>query len=85
MLIYSNSIPEKRAFRRNGSRIRVLEEFMSANQSCAEYAPEADDNARRAYNGLLIAAKRLYAGEVSVAWRHGRVFLVRNDASADRD
>ncbi len=80
MLIYTSAIPEKRAFRRNGNRIRVLEEFISANQDCAEYAPEDGDNARRAYNGLLIAAKRLYADKVSIAWRRGRVFLVRHEA-----
>lgn len=82
MFVMVNEIPEKNAFRRRACRLGALESFMNSGYICAEYSPEADDNPRRAYNGLLMAIKRQYAGKIAISWRHGRVYLRKIGAEA---
>lgn len=50
----------------------------------AEFAPEAGDTIRRAYNGLLMAVRRQYPGQIGVYWRGGKIYLKRLTAGKKR-
>jgi len=54
-----------------------IESFLNSGFAFAEFTPEGSDNPRRAYNGLLMAIRREYAGRAAVLWRHGRIYLKR--------
>lgn len=70
-------IPQKNSFRRKACRMAEIASFLESGYAFAEYMPEGNDNARRAYNGLLMAIRRGYTGKAAVLWRHGRVYLKR--------
>ncbi len=72
-----NEIPEKNSFRRKACRMAEIASFLESGYDFAEYTPEGSDNARRAYNGLLMAIRRAFDGQAAVLWRHGRVYLKR--------
>lgn len=70
-----NGVPERNSFERKACRAGALNEFLKTGYACAEFTPEGNDTARRAYNGLLMAMHRQFEGKVSISWRHGRIFL----------
>ena len=55
----------------------AVETFLQSGFRCAEIGTEGEENPRRVYNGILMAVRRRYRGEVSVHWRHGHVYLMR--------
>lgn len=75
MLVMVSQVPDKHKLRKAACRIRVIESFLASDYEFAEYQMEGGETPRRAYNGLLMAIKRQYAGRVAICWRHGRVFL----------
>lgn len=77
MLISTDKIPERYACAKSSRRQKAVEEFLRSGYRCAEYRIEETDTPRRAYNGILMAVRRRYSGQVSVCWRSGRVFLIR--------
>lgn len=83
MLTSVSEIPEKNSFERKACRAGALKEFLRSGYACAEFTPEGDDNPRRAYNGLLMAIRRQYAGKIGIRWRHGRIFLCNLEKSAE--
>lgn len=77
-----NGIPEKNSFERKACRAGALKEFLASGYACAEYVPEGEDTPRRAYNGLLMAIRRQFLGQIAISWRHGRIFLTNLRAEA---
>ena len=77
MLISVQSLPEKNLLRRKSCRMSAVKAFLDSGYEVAEFAPEAGDTIRRAYNGLLMAVRRQYPGQIGVYWRGGKIYLKR--------
>jgi len=84
MLISVQSLPEKNLLRRKSCRMSALKAFLDSGYEVAEFAPENGDTIRRAYNGLLMAVRRQYPGQIGVYWRGGKIYLKRLTAGKKR-
>ena len=80
-----NSIPEKNTFERKACRAGILREFLKSGYPFAEFVPENGDTARRAYNGLLMAIRRQFDGQISISWRHGHIYLMNLALCAEKE
>lgn len=80
-------IPDRSKLRKKAKWEKVIEEFLASGAQAVVVYEEGNDGTtaenRRIYNGLTMAIRRKYANQpISVIWRKGTVYLVKNAEAA---